>query len=411
MTAPLLLAWICAAILLQLAAGTGVAVWRRGRAPQKPSDIERDLRLPSAPGAWTGWREFRVARRAFVDDGHSQCSFLLEPVDGIALPPFKPGQFLTFQLAVGDAVQARTIVRCYSLSDRPAPGGYRVTIKRVPAPVDRPDLPPGASSTHFHDRIHVGDTLRIKAPSGHFHIDDDPTVPLVLIACGIGITPMMSMLRWCLDEQSERTVHLYYGVRHGGEMAFRQSLEAMATGHARFHLNLVYSRPGSKDVQGNGYQRAGHINVDLLRLTLPHGRHQFYVCGPPAMMESLVPAMVAWGVPAQDIHYEAFGPASVQLAPAGSAMFVDNDLSPFGVRFQRSGRTLRWDGQDSSLLDFAERHGVSVDSGCRSGSCGSCETRLIAGTVRYLKLPDHEVTPGHCLLCVGTPASAITLEA
>lgn len=411
MTAPLLLAWICAAIALQVVAGIIVTVWRQHRTPLKPSDTERDLRAPLASGAWAGWREFRVARRAFEDELHSQCSFYLVPVDGAALPPFKPGQFLTFQLETGDPAQARPLVRCYSLSDRPAADGYRVTVKRVPAPADRPALPAGASSTHFHDRVKAGDILRIKAPSGHFHIDNDTRVPVVLIAGGIGITPMMSMLRWCLDEQPQRTVHLYYGLRHSGEEAFKSSLEAMATRHPQFHLNVVYSRPGVNDVQGRDYQHTGHINVDLLRQSLPHGRHQFYVCGPAAMMESLVPRIAAWGVPEQDIHYEAFGPASVRLDSATAPIAVDAVLTPLEVRFQRSGRTVFWDGLDANLLEFAERQGMKVESGCRSGSCGSCETRLLAGTVRYAHSVDYEITPGHCLLCVGKPTSFITLEA
>jgi hypothetical protein len=81
------------------------------------------------------------------------------------------------------------------------------------------------------------------------------------------------------------------------------------------------------------------------------------------------------------------------------------------VRFARSGRTLAWDGQDATLLDFAERHGVLIEAGCRSGGCGTCETRLVSGTVRYASAPDHDTAPGHCLVCVGTPGSALVLEA
>jgi ferredoxin len=81
------------------------------------------------------------------------------------------------------------------------------------------------------------------------------------------------------------------------------------------------------------------------------------------------------------------------------------------VQFKRSGRTLTWDGNDANLLDFAERHGVAVESGCRSGSCGSCETRQLAGAVDYAQRPDCDPTPGHCLLCVGRPASALVLDA
>jgi ferredoxin len=88
-----------------------------------------------------------------------------------------------------------------------------------------------------------------------------------------------------------------------------------------------------------------------------------------------------------------------------------NGTVPVEVTFRRSGRTLVWDGRDASLLDFAERHGVAVESGCRSGSCGSCETKLVTGAVRYAQRPDHDLAPGSCLLCVGTPGSALVIEA
>ncbi len=416
MTAPLLLAYINAALLFQLAVGIGVWVWRRRSAPVSTSVAVPIGAAQVAPGAWLGRRKFRVARREFEDGAHTQCSFHLAPVDGAALPPFRPGQFLTFALQVADADAAskggqRKITRCYSLSDRPDPSSYRVTIKRVVAPVDQPELPPAASSSHFHDRVREGDILEVKAPSGHFFIDPDPNVPAVLVAGGIGITPMMSMLRWSLAEQPGRTVHLYYGLRNGSEHAFKPVLEQLATSHPNFHLSVVYSRPSPNDVPGRDYQHAGHANADLLRRTLPHGRHQFYVCGPAAMMQSLVPALADWGVPRQDIHFEAFGPASVRFEDAESKEPVTRLAAAVEVRFHRSGRTLAWDGQDANLLEFAERHGVAVDSGCRSGSCGTCEARLVSGTVAYAHPPDHDVAPGHCLLCVGTPASALVLEA
>jgi ferredoxin-NADP reductase len=259
--------------------------------------------------------------------------------------------------------------------------------------------------------VHEGDVLEIKAPAGQFFLDPDPQVPAVLVCGGIGITPMMSMLRWCLDEQPDRPVYLYYGLRHSGEQAFKQTLEQLAGSHPNFHLNVLYSRPGPGDVQGRDFQSTGHVDIDLLRRTLPHGRHQFYVCGPPAMMESLVPALHAWGVLAEDIHHEAFGPASMRSALGALPDTALSHSAPVDVTFRRSGRTLAWNGQDASLLDFAERHGVVVESGCRSGSCGSCETKLVSGTVRYAQKPDHDVAPGSCLLCIGTPSSPLVIEA
>ncbi|WP_395703727.1 2Fe-2S iron-sulfur cluster-binding protein [Aquabacterium sp.] len=410
MTALELLALISAALLAQLAVGIAVVIRRRQAAP---APLPAAAPPPRPDLAWEGWREFRVAQRSFEDAARSQCSFYLQPVDGQALPAFRPGQFLTFSLDLGagaaDMAGGRSLTRCYSLSDRPDPAQYRVTIKRVPAPPDRPALRPGLSSTHFHDHVQVGDILRVKAPSGHFFIDPDPALPVVLIGGGIGITPMMSMLRWCMAHQPQRVVHLYYGLRNSDEQAFKPQLEAMAAEHPALRLHVVYSRPAPTDVPGRDYQHAGHVDVELLRQTLPHGRHQFYVCGPPAMMQSLVPALAAWGVPPADIHFEAFGPASVRLPGAQAA--ATPAAGGIEVRFQRSGRTLTWHGEDASLLEFAERHGIDVTSGCRSGGCGSCETRVLDGVVQYEHAPDHDPAAGHCLLCVGRPAAALVLEA
>jgi len=128
------------------------------------------------------------------------------------------------------------------------------------------------------------------------------------------------------------------------------------------------------------------------------------------MMQSLVPALRDWGVQEADIHFEAFGPASVRSLVSATNEPVGSSAVALDIRFNRSGRTLVWDGQDNNLLDFAERQGVSVESGCRSGSCGSCETKLISGTVTYAEKPDYDIADGHCLLCVGKPQTTLVLE-
>jgi ferredoxin-NADP reductase len=407
-TASTLLFYISSVLLAQLVLGIAVSIATR-KAPARALAAPAAVKPTGA--AWSGLRAFRVVRRSFEDAAQTQCSFYLEPVDGQTLPPYKPGQFLTFQLLLpADASgEARSITRCYSLSDGPLPNHYRVTIKRVVAPAAPAGLPAGVASHYFHDQVHVGDTLQLRAPAGHFHLDTEALTPVVLIAGGIGITPMMSMLRWCAQHQPQRAVHLYYGVRNSTEQAYKAELESMARQLPQLRLHAVYSKPLPQDQAPHDYQHLGHVDMAVFKQTLPHGLLQFYICGPAAMLESLVPGLTAWGVASANLHFEAFGPASLRLpaATAVAPMPLDEALE---IQFTRSGRTLQWTGQHANLLDFAEAHGIAVESGCRSGGCGSCLTQVASGSVEYAHAPDFDLSPGQCLLCVGKPRGPLVVE-
>ena len=413
MTALLLLAAISAAIIVQLLLGFGIALWLLRSMPGIPSSAAVNISASPSTAAWAGWRDFRVVRRSYEDLSETQCSFYLTPVDGEAPPTFAPGQFLTIAMDAADPVSgtSRNYVRCYSLSDAPDTATYRITVKRSVAPLDQPDLPPGIVSSRLLDTLCEGDLLKAKAPSGGFRLDADPSTPAVFVAGGIGVTPILSMVRWSLAHQPGRVIHLFYGVRNGSDHAFKSVLEEMARTHPNFHLFVFYAAPGADDQKGRDFHEQGFIDVSALKRFLPHGRRAFYVCGPPPMMANLVPALGVWGVPAADIRFEAFGPASIVLSPGSKAATRPGQQPAIEIKFRRSGRTLAWTGEDANLLDFAERNNLSVESGCRTGNCGSCETRLVSGDVRYLRKPDHELAPDSCLLCVTVPVSALVLEA
>ena len=405
MTALQLLGYIAAAFALQILLAVAVVVWRGGQKMAPPLTDAASPRIADA--AWEGLRDFRVVARTFEDPGQTQCSFALTPVDGAPLPPFKPGQFLTLSLAVEGPKEPARVVRCYSMSDTPDATQYRFTVKRALPPPGNPELPAGVASGWLHDLAQPGEVLQVRAPSGQFVFAPDTNAPPVFIAGGIGITPILSMLKAALAEQPGRVVHLFYGVRNGQDHAFKPVLSQLAQAHPGFDLHVLYADPATSDVQGQDYDQAGFINVDLLKQSLPHSRHAFYICGPDPMMKALIPALRAWGVDESDIHRESFGPqtaAPKPVAPTVSGLKL-------AIGFRRSGRTLEWAGQDANLLDFAERQSIAIDAGCRSGSCGTCETRLISGRVLYATRPDHGIAPGYCLPCVGTPATALELDA
>ncbi|MDM8557912.1 2Fe-2S iron-sulfur cluster-binding protein [Candidatus Parabeggiatoa sp. HSG14] len=371
------------------------------------------LSVSSLKPLWTGFRDFRVQRKMAEDKKGTICSFFLMPVDEKPLPSFKPGQFLTFQLNIKDGQTSKKVVRCYSLSDKPSPDYFRVTIKRVLAPSRISDALPGIASNYFHDKVREGDILAVKAPAGHFYWEaDEKKHPIVLIGSGIGITPMLSILNANIHSDSNREIWFYYGVRNSDEHIMKNYLEEVAKTHQNLHLHVIYSKPKQQDSKGTDYYHEGHIDVTLLRMTLLLKPYQFYVCGPKQMMETLVPDLSAWGVPDSNIHYETFGPSSLtkQEKPTPSSVEAETP-SELTITFSNSKKTCQWNNSATSLLEFAEENGIPIDSGCRAGNCGCCQTAIESGEVEYVQSPDIVPEPGTGLLCVSVPKTHLTLSA
>jgi uncharacterized protein len=355
--------------------------------------------------AWAGFRKFRIEGK--VLEAQSVCSFYLAPHDGRALPAYLPGQYLTFKLAIPG--QSREITRCYSLSDNPEHTDYyRVTIKRLGPPPGKAEGSAGLVSSHFHDRLQVGDIVDVKAPSGHFHLDTEHHGPVVLVGGGVGVTPVLSMLSYIVSAPGNREAWFFYGVRNGADHMMKEYLKELASRHQNIHLVVCYSDPRPEDRLGGDYHYAERVSVALFKRLLEVNNFDFYICGPPPMMESLTRELGEWGVPPERIRFEAFGPASVKkvaqltqpAAPSGA----------FEVHFARSGKRLLW-SDASSLLEFAEANGIRIDSGCRAGSCGTCATALREGQVDYLRKPDIDVEKGTCLTCISVPKGAVSIDA
>jgi uncharacterized protein len=365
----------------------------------------RAARASKAIPEWDGWRPFRVA--ALADEARDVKSFYLTPVDGRALSRFAPGQYLTFRLQPQDSDVP--VVRCYSLSASPREDFYRCTIKRIAAPPERPELPSGRGSSFFHEHVRVGDVLEARAPAGTFLIDPQSGAPIVLIGAGIGITPLVSMLDAIVLAGRQREVHVLFGFRNGEEHPFKEHLQNLAKNHAHVRLHVSYSEPLATDVLYRDYNQRGRMTIRRVREVLPSNNYVFYLCGPGQMMEELVPALWTWGVPKADVHFEAFGPASVQRV--GAAATDCGSLEPCEVRFSRSDRSATWDGAFASLLEFGEAAGVVMPSGCRAGSCGECMLPLERGSVQSLKPPSITVPDGHCLTCISVPAGELVLDA
>ncbi len=342
------------------------------------------------------------------------------PVDSTPLPRFLPGQFVNIKLPITNPVTGNTkhVIRSYSLSDSPMHDYYRITVKKVPAPKTHPEYPAGLASNYLHNQIQEGDTLLITAPTGNFYLQETSPLPIVLIAGGVGITPVLSMLNTLLEQKSPREIWLFYGVPNAQEQIMSTTLKQHVQNHPNFHLHLYCSQPHPNESLEVAHLHKGNITLSSLRLILPLQRYQFYICGPLPMMNTLIPELENWGVATSDIFYESFGPASLNTSQKNTPQATQStkNTAPSSaqnitVYFKQSGQKVTWNPETHSLLELAEEHNIEVDSGCRSGSCGVCQVKLESGDVEYTQPPDTDIEAGYCLLCITQPKNDITLIA
>ncbi len=160
------------------------------------------------------------------------------------------------------------MVRCYSLSDAPArrEQHYRLTVKQLAAASGQPA---GLASSYLAERVKEGDILDVMAPSGQFYLDMTSDRPLVLLAGGVGLTPLLSMFLSIAEAGSRRQTWLFYGARNRNEHLMADTLRQLAAEHDNLHLVVCYSRPTDNCQEGRDYDVAGHIDVALLQRSLP----------------------------------------------------------------------------------------------------------------------------------------------
>ncbi len=281
----------------------------------------------------------RVADVSEIAEGVK--TFALVPAGDAPFPAFEAGSHLDILLGNG-------LVRSYSLCNLPdGSGRYVIAVRRQ-------DDGAGGS-VYIHDRVAEGDTLTIRPPRNNFALRREAGHS-VLVAGGIGITPIFAMI-----QQLERDGHswsLYFASPSRARTAFLDdltALEARRPGRVLFHFDEE-AAGALIDLQG---ALAAHPDDDT----------HFYCCGPTPMLDAFK-ALTA-GLPGDRFHMEHFS-ASHEVDTSGS----------FEVEFRRLGKVVTVsDGE--TILDAALAAGADVAYSCEEGVCGSCETQVLEG------VPDH----------------------
>lgn len=342
----------------------------------------------------------RMRVAAVFDETPNVKTFRLTAPDGGPLPfEYLPGQFLNVVAPAGDT-GGTTTKRSYTIASSPTQSAYcEITVKRESE---------GVVSRYLHDAVRAGGELRISAPYGRFCFTGDEAPGIVLIGGGVGITPLISVVRYLTDLGWRGEIALLFGFRDAKDFIFREELERLARQHP--NLRVVPVASGEVDAAWSG--RRGRIDAALVREVVPDiASRLVHLCGPKPMMDAARAFLLELGVPRERIRFESFGPGAAapprEEIPAATSAVLPT------LTFARSNKSASLPA-NRTVLEVAESIGVEIEWSCRSGTCGSCKVKLLSGTVS-MEVEDgldaEDRAAGLVLACQARATADIAVEA
>ena len=256
-------------------------------------------------GGWTGWRPFLVKQK--VKESEEITSFYLYPADGGKVAGFLPGQYISLRLFLPELNLFQP--RQYSLSTAPNEDYYRISVKKETGSDINPN---GMISNRLHDVVQEGDVIEVASPAGDFTLDTTKQTPVVFISGGIGQTPLLSMLEYLSNTESNREIIWVHGCRNRKVHAFREPLTTLEAMHGKLKKHIFYDTL-DEEMQVEGYYE-GIVELDKLRDQAIFQDADYYICGPAPFIEKQYKDLTSMGVNKEVIHYEEFGPSNLILS-------------------------------------------------------------------------------------------------
>ncbi len=396
-------------------------------APSPAAKPEMEKVFPSH-----GWKGILRVNRIFQETTGVK-TYRFTAQDGGPIPfTYLPGQYLI----ISPMLEGKRTPRSYTIASSPTQRHYcELTIKR--------EADGMGISRYMHDGLQEGELLEASGPIGRFTFTGAEAKHVVLIGGGVGITPLMSYIRFLTDSGWPGHIYLLYACRHVSDYIFRSELEALRARHPKLHLTVTISRPNEEPWTG----LTGRLTKDVITQAVPDiATRLIYICGPDAMMRSAQAALLELGVPAAQVKTEAFSapqgdhpgtalptdlvstpanvptkppadtsslkstpepnqgatkspaPSSTPSIPSASTAAEGSTVSPEApssataaasqasatgisiVTFQKSGKPAPLPA-DLSILEAAESVGVAIEFECRAGTCGRCKVKLLSGAV------------------------------
>lgn len=263
----------------------------------------------AAPNGWVDFKNFKIAKKE--RESANITSFYLTPADGGGVPSFKPGQYITVRVP---SPCGHSTMRNYSLSDVSNGKYLRISVKREEANSHK-----GYVSNLLHDSYEIGAAIEVGPPCGEFFLDTAAKHdrPLVLLAAGVGITPILSMLQTALAAMPDRKIVFIHGALNEDVQAFRDTVDALADKHKNLKTHYRYTDEAAANCARTGNCSTGLIDAALIESLTGQRDADYYFCGPQPFMVGVYHDLLAWGIPATQVHFEFFGPRQALECPVG----------------------------------------------------------------------------------------------
>ena len=361
--------------------------------PSEPIPVSSDI-APSKSNSWSG--SLRVVR-IFQETPDVKTFRFVDP-DGGKLPfTYLPGQFITVTI-VSDGVPVR---RSYTIASSPTRrDSCEITVKREQY---------GVVSQYLHDQVHVGDSVQLIGPSGKFTFTGQESESVVLIAGGVGVTPMMSVIRYLTDRSWSGEIFFVFGCKSENDIIFREEIEYLQKRHANLHVTILLDK--KPDDRKSPYM-TGYITKDVVTERVPAiVSRRVHICGPPPMMDAVKRTLRELDVPEENIKTEIF---AGKTPPPKTSLGGANATATSAIcTFARSKKTAVLP-PDKTVLEASEDVGVNIDYSCRTGFCGICKTKLLAGSVTMEvqeALTDEDKAQNIILACQAKAIADVAVDA
>lgn len=334
---------------------------------------------------------------------HDSMSFTFAAADQ-TLFDFKPGQFVT--LAV--EIDGKTHYRAYSISSVPQQKQLRLTIKRVPD---------GLVSNWLADNLAIGDNLSALNIAGQFNSSDcQHKAKLLLVSAGCGITPVMSIAKTLLAQDSDADIEFLHCARDKDNVIFHAEMQALTAQHSNFKVQLLlensdgFASFSSENNNSALPHQTGMVSKDVIQQLYPDLKDRtIFLCGPVGFMKAVENIAQESDFDMANFFQESFTPAADnkqqdEISSSASTESVMLYVPDFAVEKKVA--------QGSSLLELLENNGVPIIGACRAGVCGSCKCKVTKGEVKSTSsetLTAAEIEQGFVLACSSSVEGDVTV--